>query len=247
MYPILFSFGTINFYTHGLMMALGAISGGFLIFYLARKKHTTRKFLFDVLLYSLFSGIIGARIFYLIFYYYQFSNWHQMLLIWYGGLVSFGGILFGFLTAGLILKKLKENVWRWFDLGIIGLLLGWFFGRVGCFLSGDAPGINSRARIAIWGEIPVSLFEAVWSLILAAILFYLWRKNLLEKFGDGILFLLGLAGYGLGRFVIDFWRQDSIFFYLKAGQIGSLIIIFSAALIIYFYYLKKYQKGVQNA
>src|SRR3989344_3914018 len=131
MYPILFHLGSVNFYTHGLMIALGAVLGGAIIFYLAKKEDLSRKYLLDTLIYSLFVGIIVARIAYLIFYYYQFSSWKDMFLIWYGGLVSFGGFVGGFLAAALILKKRHENVLRWFDLGIVGVLAGWAIGKVG--------------------------------------------------------------------------------------------------------------------
>lgn len=251
MYPILFSIGRVNFYTHGLMIALGAILGGALIFYLAKRENLSRRFLFDTLVYSLFVGIVGARLVYIIAYYYQFSNWKEMFLIWYGGLVSFGGILFGFLTAGLILKKRHEPVLKWFDLGIIGMFIGWAIGRVGCFLSGDVPGVTSASKIAIWGQIPVSLFEAGWSLILAGILLYLllWRKEFLSKFKSGFLFMVGIAGQGLGRFVIDFWRNEAVLGWgLKPGQIVSLVIFLGSALFLFAPYLgyKFPRKGAED-
>jgi len=238
MYPILFHLGRLNFYTHGLTIALGALLAGGTIFYLAGKKKLPRKFLFDLLVYSLFGGIVGARLVYVLIYYYQFPNWYEMFYIWYGGLVSFGGIFFGFLTAYFILKRYRQNVFQWFDLGIIGLFLGWAVGRVGCFLTGDIPGVSSSSWLAIWGQIPVSLLESFWSLILAAILLYLtlWRKELLDKWQPGVLFFGGLAGYSLGRLVIDFWRDERVFYFLRGGQIASLIIlIVSVAIIIYFF------------
>lgn len=249
MYPILFHLGSVNFYTHGLMIALGAILGGGLIFYLAKKEGLSRGHLLDTLIYSLFVGIIAARITYLIFYYYQFSNWKDMFLIWYGGLVSFGGILGGFLAAALILRKRGENILKWFDLGIIGVLVGWAIGKVGCLLSLDTPGIASPAKVAIWGQIPVALFESIWALILAGVLLYLFifQKNWLSKYRDGLLFFIGLAGYSLGRFIIDFWRvEDIIFLNLKASQIASAVLFLVAAIVIYFYVFRFPQDGLTS-
>lgn len=255
MYPILFHLGKVNFYTHGLMIALGAIVGGVIIFYLAKKEGLSRKFLFDTLIYSLFVGIIFARITYIIFYYYQFVNWKEMFLIWYGGLVSFGGILGGFLAAGLILKKRGEIVLKWFDLGIIGFLAGWAIGKVGCLFSLDTPGIASGAKIAIWGQIPVALFESIWAAMLAILLFYLIvrQRSWVSQFRDGFLFLIGLGGYSLGRFGIDFWRTDSILWLsLKSGQIASLVILLITIALTYFYVLvwrkgRRASKGVYDA
>ena len=164
-----------------------------------------------------------------------------MFFLWYGGLVSFGGLIFGFLTAGLILKRKQQNILHWFDLGVIGLLIGWAFGRIGCFLSGDVFGIESTSRLSIWGTLPVALFEAIWSLMVAGILFYLYtvKRNFINQFPNGFIFYLGLALYTLGRFLIDFFRQEDVFYILKGGQIASLVIFVSAVLILIFKYFRR--------
>lgn len=245
MYPILFSLGKVNFYTHGLMIAIGCLVGGWVIFKLAKREKLPTNFLFDLLVLSLFFGIIGARITYVIIYYYQFENWFEMLFVWYGGLVSFGGMIFGFLTAALILKRKKQPILPWFDLGIIGFLVGWTFGRIGCFLAGDVPGIVSASRFAIWGRMPVALFEAIWSLGVAGILFYFYtfQRNWLVKFPPGLIFFSGLALYAVGRFGIDFYREEPIFYLFKGGQIACLVLLLAISLILVF----KYFRGGQNA
>src|SRR3990167_8507296 len=172
MAPILFSIGKINFYTHGLLIALGAVVGGGISFSLAKKKRLKRKFLLDALIYSIFAGIVGARLTYIILYYGQFTNWQEVFFIQDGGLVSFGGIFFGFLTGYFLLKKRRENILAWFDLGIISLFYGWTIGRIGCFLAGDIPGIESSSVIALNRQIPVALLEAAWVFILGSLLLY---------------------------------------------------------------------------
>ena len=237
MYPILFHIGKVNFYSHGLMIALGAIVGGGLIFYLAKRENLYRRNLIDLLLYSLVAGVLGSRILYLILYYYQFDNLKEMWLFWQGGLVSFGGFLFGFLIAGLYLRKKGEGILQWFDIGIIGLFLGWAVGRVGCYFAGDIPGINPH--------LSVPLLEAGWSLILAFGLFYFyWRKDIFLFYKSGMIFYIGLMGYFLGRFVIDFWRQEPILlFHLRGGQIASLSMFIILAVIFYWLYIKDFLKG----
>jgi len=248
MHPILFRIGQVNFYTHGLMIALGALVGGWVIYLLAKKEKLPTKSLIDLLVYSLFLGVIGARIVYLILYYYQFSNWHEAFYIWYGGLVSYGGMIGGFLTAGLILKKRRQNILKWFDIGIIGMLIGWSLGKIGCFLSGDIVGIASGSKIAIDGQIPVSLLESGWALVLALILIYLFiaKKDFFARFRDGLIFFLGIGGYALGRFIIDFTRADNIFILsLKAGQIASLVVLLISIMAIIYIFMKS--KGASHA
>lgn len=236
MYPILFSIGNLNFYTHGLMVAVGSLIGGGLIYYLARKKNFNTKFLLDLLILSLFVGIIGARITYIIAYYHQFINWTEMLLLWQGGMVSFGGIAFGFIFAFFYLKRKNENPLSWFDIGIISFLFGWGIGRVGCWLTNDTPGLFSVGRLAIFNQIPVALFEASWSIIIGFVLLFLYLKKgrILAMFSSGFYFWLGMFLLMVGRFVIDFWRDDVIVLWVFSfGQIASGLTILAISVYLY--------------
>lgn len=238
MYPILFSISKVNFYTHGLMIALGVLLGGGVIFYLARKEQLATKSLIDLFIYSLFAGIIGARIVYVIAYYYQFSNWKEMFHIWYGGLVSFGGIIFAFLTAGFILRKKGQSVLKWFDISTPGFFLGWAIAKVGCFLSGDTPGSI--------GKIPVTLFEAGWVLLIVIISFYIliWKKPLLQRFNHGVMFFTSFAVYFSGRAIYDNWRIDpKVFLSLNYSQIASAISFLVLLGVIFFITRKKMDGG----
>ena len=124
---------------------------------------------------------------------------------------------------------------KWFDIGIIGLFVGWAFGRIGCLLNGDSLGILSKSKIAIWGHLPTQIFESLWSVMIAILCFWLLRKKADLKLPDGIIFWIGMGSYGLGRFIIDFFiDENKIFFFLKPGQIGSLVILIIAIIVIYF-------------
>ena len=144
------------------------------------------------------------------------------------------------MVAGLYLWKKGEGILKWFDIGIIGFFLGWVFGRIGCYLINDIPGINPN--------LSVPLLEAGWSLFLVIGLFYLyWRKVNISFYKPGMIFYIGLMSYFLGRFVIDFWRQEPIIiFHLRGGQIASLGIFIILAAIFYWLYIKKFLKGVKD-
>lgn len=251
MFPILFSLGRVHFYTQGIFIALGALLGGGTIFYLTKKEKLSTTFLIDILIYSLLAGLIGARLAYVVIYYYHFGNWQEMFLPQFGGLVSFGGIFFGFLVAGLVLRRRRQNVSKWFDLGIIGFLVGWAIGKIGGLLSGDTPGISYVGKIAIGGQLPVALFEAIWCVLVASLLFLLIIKGrkMLARLPDGSLFFSGLFGYFLGGFILDFWRQDTvsgmIFWHLKAGQWANIVVLLG--ILFYFFVHLKIKKGAPNA
>jgi len=243
MYPVLLSIGRVNIYTHGLMIALGAAIGGAVVYYLAKRRNLNTSTLFDTIVYSLLGGLVGARILYIILYPHQFNGILDMLAIWYGGLVSFGGIAIGLFIAWLILKSKNEPVYKWFDIGIIGLLAGWAVGRIGCLLNGDSVGIVSLSKIAVWGRIPTQIFESIWSLAVAGICFWLLMKK--KTLPSGLIFWLGLGGYAFGRFIIDFFRDENkIFLSLRLGQIGSLSLFILAFIVIFF--MMRTEKGSQN-
>lgn len=244
MYPILLSVGRINIYSHGLLIAIGAAIGGYFVYLMAKRRGLNTSILFDVIVYSLLGGLVGARLLYLILYPSQFSGFIAMISIWYGGLVSFGGIVVGLFIAWAILKAKKEPVAKWLDIGIIGLFIGWAFGRIGCFLNGDGLGIISQSKIAILGRIPTQIFESIWALLTALMCFYLLRKKSDFKLSDGAIFWIGIGSYGLGRFIVDFFLDENKFFlFFKPGQIGSLVF-FLIALIISFYILRSERKKV---
>lgn len=233
MYSILFSFGGFNIYSHGVMIILGAFFGAWLLKYLLSGKKVSSIFLLELVLVSFIGGIIGARLLYFILYFNQFSGFWDFFKLWQGGMVSFGGALGGILVAVWFLRKNKQNVLEWLDLAIAPLLLGWSIGRIGCFLNGDSFGVATLSKLSIWGYFPTPLWESIWLVVAAVIcLIILKRKN---KFvlASGIIFNLGLALYGFGRFFIDYFKAEPVWFLgLKYGQIGSAMVLALAIIMI---------------
>jgi len=230
MFPVIATFGKINIYTHGILIVLGVLSGGFLLHLLAKKKQYQTYFILDLCLFSLLGGLVGARLMYFWLYFNQFSYWYEIFYIWQGGLVSFGGFLGAFLVAFFFLKNKKQSVWEWFDLAIAPFFIGWALGRVGCFLTGDIIGLASSSKIAINGELPVSIFEVVLAMVVAIVGFILSKRAIWPK---GLIFSFSLGLYGLGRFFIDLFRVDNYYGLLKYSQIGDVLLIVLAIMFIF--------------
>jgi phosphatidylglycerol:prolipoprotein diacylglycerol transferase len=176
-------------------------------------------------------GLLGAKILYLILYANQFAGWKQMLEIWRNGMVSFGGMAGALAVSYLYLKNKKQNIFQWFDLGIIALTAGWAIGRIGCFLNGDSTGIPTPSIWGIWGRYPTALFETVLLLAISAFCFRLYQRTK-NTWPNGLIFCLAMGLYGLGRFFIDFVQDEPIWFWhLRYGQVGSLIVMILALII----------------
>jgi phosphatidylglycerol:prolipoprotein diacylglycerol transferase len=245
MHPILFSFWKLTIYSHGVFVALGLIVGGWLIYILAKQEDLSTHKLLDLLLYSVIAGLIGARLNYIIIYHNYFSNFWDYLAIWKGGMVSYGGLIAGFGFAIWYLKRIGENIWKWLDIGLIGLLAGWTFGRIGCFLAGDIFGKTTESFFGIimptfdsLPRHPVALYEAFASLIIFGILLIIHRTRI---FKDGLIFFAGLILYFLTRFILEFMREyESTLAIFSVSQI--ILIVFLSLSLIGFIYRYKYAK-----
>lgn len=245
MHPILFTIGTFNFYTHGLVAVLGIILAALITYFLAKKQGLNTEFFFDNIVFTTLFGIIGARITYFFLYRDQFSSWKQIIDLQDGGLVSYGGFILGGLCFWLFLRKQNQPVIRWFDLFSIGFFLGLSLGRIGDLFAGEYNGVFSERSIAFIGAyniVPVALYESILCLVIFLLMFILYKKRG-KKLAAGILLLLSLFIYSAGRFILDFWRSEAkVLLSLSVGQIVSLIIFIVVTILL----IKNVRKGRKN-
>ncbi len=213
MHPILLHVGSVTVYSFGLFLALGIVFGGTVVALLARKFKLSTRGLFDNLLFIIFFGVIGARIAYAIVYpqYFQapLGSWWDVLALWQGGLLYYGAIIVGSLSAWLIFRSDQRNLTRWMDIMLIGMLIGVAFGQSGCQLGGCSAGIQSGSHWTIGGRIPVPLYEAIWATLLFITSITLYLKDIFWRRDGRTFFVFGLV-YLTGRFILDFWRSKAL-------------------------------------
>lgn len=224
MYPTLFHVGRIAIYSFGLFLAIGIILGGLTVAFLSRRAHLAVHGLFDNVLFCIFGGVIGARLAYVITYPQYFHPplgiWTNSLALWQGGLLFYGAIVGGLIAAWLVFRAERRGIWRWLDLLFAGLMIGVAFGQIGCFLGGCAVGVESSAKISILHRIPVQLFEAVWSFILALLVIVAYRRRIHDH-TPGTLFLFGMIIFMAGRMILDIFRPISVHFHHVSGLIWA--------------------------
>lgn len=185
-------------------------------------------------------GIIGARIYYVIFEWETYkNNPAEIFAIWNGGLAIHGGIIVAFIFAIIYCKIKKINLFAVIDMVAIGLLIGQICGRWGNFFNQEAHGgettlafLNSLhlptfivKQMCIEGVYyqPTFLYESLWNLI-ALIAVLILRRTRTIRLGDiaGIY----LIWYGIGRFWIEGMRTDSLMIgSIKQNQIISIVLI----------------------
>lgn len=131
---LLYLFGPFPIRTYGVAVAIGFLSAVAIASYLSKKENINPSIIFDLGIYVLVGTIIGARIFYIIFYDWSYfmANPLKLFAIWEGGLVFYGGLVGGIIGGLYFVKKMGLNVLKLADVSAVGIPLGLFWGRLGC-------------------------------------------------------------------------------------------------------------------
>lgn len=239
MYPILLRIGPLNIYSWGIMVSTGII----LALYLARKRcedfGVKRELLIDLLIFILIPGFLFARTFYVLFTEPSLlSNPLSLLTPFGGGLSIHGGIL-GCLIGTIIFSiRIKVSFLKITDLISLYLPLAQSVGRIGCFLNGDSYGTITTIP---WGvkfpslsgkRHPTQIYESILTLFLFILLYHLYRKKLRKI--EGNLTIHYLIGYGVIRFLVEFFRESIYWGPLKAAQWASLLFIALSLFLAYY-------------
>ncbi len=166
MYPTLFHIGSIPIRSYGFMMMLGFISAIFLATRRARKCGADEEVVVNFGFLALISGILGARIFYVIHYWHEFSTatntlW-AIINLTAGGLEFYGGFLTAVVTVTIYMWIKKQSM-RWYlDILAPSIMIGLAFGRIGCLLNGCCWGATTSCPLAIQFPYGSLAFEHQW-------------------------------------------------------------------------------------
>ncbi len=244
------SIGPINIFTHGLFMAIGVMSAYLLFRKEAEKKDVSPDRMDSMLYASVFGGLLGARLFYVVLNWHLYSSFLDIFKIWEGGLVSFGGLAGGIAGAFLYLKLKNFSYWNIADLAAPYILLGWGIGRIGDFLSWSEIGTTSNLpwAFSVNGDIPrhpAQLYSSIILIFLFVIIQYYFKKKYILE--TGLTFGATLLSYGLFRFLIEFVRDypssEYLFSYRSFAQIASAVLVSIGISIIIFARKKNHENS----
>ena len=141
MNPVMVDLGVIKIYYYSVMILIGMLTGAFLIYKTLLKKGFSEEFITDLIFYTIIFGILGARIYYVLFNLpYYSKNILEIFEIWNGGLAIHGGIIGGVLWIVYYCKKKNVNILKITDVLCISLILAQAIGRWGNFFNKVAHG-----------------------------------------------------------------------------------------------------------
>jgi len=239
MHPILLRLGPITIYSYGFMLAVAFIVATMLAQQKARQFGVNPEKILELAIFIMLFGIIGARIAYVLLNLQDFvKRPFEIFYLHKGGLVFYGGAIFGGVASLFFIKRNKLNGPDLADLIAPYAALGQSIGRIGCLLNGCCWGKPTDLAWAIVlpqqeGTLhPTQAYESLGVLVIFLILVILQDKRVFR----GQIFGLYLLFYSMLRFFIEFLRGDNtiVFFSLTFSQIASVIIF----IISLFFYIK---------
>ena len=233
--PILFHLGPLAVRWYGLMYLLGFVAAFFIISRLAPRRQLPldSDAVSDLLFYIVLGVILGGRCGYVLFYNFSYFLEHplQIFAVWQGGM-SFHGGLTGVIIATLIYcRRHAIAILPLADILAIAATIGLGLGRIGNFINGELWG---RVTTLPWGVVfpaagpqprhPSQLYEAMLEgPVIFSLLYWLFARNV----RNGSVFFSFLIFYGVGRFIIEFFREpdQQIGFLWGGATMGQLLCL----------------------
>lgn len=259
--PVALHWGN-GIYWYGILICLGLVLA--VLFCCRRSKDygIAEDTVYDMIIWQIPLCIIGARIYYIIFYLDYFRNadgslnFKEMLAIWDGGLAIYGAILVAFLVLFVFCKIKKISYGAFTDLCVMGLFIGQAVGRWGNFMNREAFGEETTLpwRMRLWTSStvyievhPTFFYESFWNLVGLLIIALAIAKR---RTFDGENTCFYFIWYGIGRAWIEGLRTDSLYLFnwqlfgqrIRVSQLLSVILVL-AAFVVWIIQKRRYPRG----
>jgi len=227
MNPVCFHIGNHPIYWYGVMVAIAFLAAVAHWNLLAAKGGRPQGYGSELGFWIMLSGIIGARIAYVIANFQAFAAHPiDIIRIDQGGLIFYGGFI-GAVGAVAVFARFRKDPLLWVgDLSVSALPLGHGIGRIGCFMNGCCYGTETCMPWGVYLEEatrhPTQLYEAGFNFLLYAVLLLVYRR----KRQDGIVLATYLMLYPAGRFALEFLRGDERqhLAWLSIAQVVSILL-----------------------
>lgn len=245
----LFELFGIKIKSYGLMIAIGMMVALLMLLKLSNKFGYDEDDIWGLFFQSIIVGLLGGKILWVITELTYVIDNPKILLDIGNGFVVYGALIGGMLSIYLYCRKKNWNFLNVLDITVPGVAIAQGFGRIGCFLAGCCYGAPTHSHYGVLfpsnslapSDIklyPTQVYSSIFDFILGVILlWYLKKKN-----KDGKVAGLYLILYSIGRFLIEFLRND------PRGNVGILstsqfIAIFSLVLGIIIFNIDKFKKN----
>ena len=208
-------------YWYAIIIVAGFLLGATFVARSAKKRGLDPENIWDIALYGLIFGLVGARIYYVLFDLdtIKDSIWN-FFKIWEGGIAIYGAIIAAVITCYVYCRRHKLPVLKMFDFCCQGLFIGQAIGRWGNFVNAEVYGGETSLP---WGMSidgadavhPLFLYESLWNAL--GFLIVLLVRDRIKT--DGKIFSFYILWYSFGRLLLEGMRQSEYILFL-AGNVG---------------------------
>ena len=238
--PVAFTVFGKDVMWYGILITLGIICAYLTARVRARYEHIDEDTFFDIAMVTVLMGIVGARLYYVVFYggfiehggtFWQnlWGSIKNIVAIWNGGLAIYGAVIAGALTILVFGLVRHVNIPKFMDAVAPSVILAQAIGRWGNFMNGEAHGgetdifcrmgLRYSENAVIHYYHPTFLYESLWNLLGFILLYSFYKK---KKF-NGEIVLGYFTWYGLGRVFIEGLRTDSLYLGNTGIRVSQLI------------------------
>jgi phosphatidylglycerol---prolipoprotein diacylglyceryl transferase len=250
--PVFLSIGPLQFRWYGLMYVLGFVATYFILRSEVSRKQLplTRDDVADLVFFGAMGVVLGGRLGYILFYDLgvYLADPLQIFAVWKGGMSFHGGFMGVILSFVLFARRKKIPFWMLIDMAAQCAPVGLGLGRIGNFINGELYG---RPTDVPWGMIfpgggelprhPSQIYEAFLE---GLVLFFIVRIMARRSDVTGIPAWTFCAGYGLFRFIVEFFRQPdaqigTFLDFFSMGQLLSLPMFLVGSFMIFMLYRRK--------
>ena len=245
--PVAFTIFNIDIMWYAIVICGGIILATFLCCRRAPSHDLSPDQILNFVLICVPAGIIGARLYYVLFHLDWYAgDFFRIINIRGGGLAIHGGLIAGLGTAALLCWLWKVRPLNLLDLAAPSIALAQSIGRWGNYFNSEAHGgpTDLPWAITVDGQSvhPTFLYESIWCFLL--FLFLLWMDSRHRSFEGQIILLYGML-YSLERFFVEALRTDSLMIGpFRQAQVISLVIFLICA--IAYIVLSRRHRGTQS-
>lgn len=246
MYPVLFRIGPFTLHTYGVFIAMAFLSAIALALREARREGEDANKILDLCFYMLVAAIVGSRILYVLINWSTFRHDpFEIVRIWQGGLVFYGGFIGALLTALWYMRRKGLPLLKTADIMAPSIAFGLFVGRIGCFFAGCCYGKTCDLPWAVIFTHPESLAPKgvplhptqLYSSLNGLFIFFVLVGIRRIKGFEGQIFWTYVLLYGVTRSIIEHFRGDERGMFVEgmfstSQLIGLIMAVIAIAMMI---------------
>lgn len=262
---IAFKIGQVQIHWYGILIGLGILLCYLFVVTQLKRRKIDRKPVDDMAFWVILAGVLGARIYYVLFNFsYFLSRPVEILQVWKGGLAIHGALIGGAAAFFIYVFKHKLSWTLYADAIMPGILLAQAVGRWGNFFNSEAfgrpadlpwklyiPFQNRPAGFETFEYFhPTFLYESLWNLLgfvfLVLLSHYLYPAGAGRSKRRGLIFCAYLIWYSLGRFFIESLRLDSLYIAGVRAASALSVLMFLAGILGLIFLVKKHKLKPTN-